>query len=57
MNPQALIEFIFLTEVPKSVIASGAALAAGATVRRSIVDYSRADSYENFDKEEEGTLY
>lgn len=57
-----MIEFLFLTEMPKSSSSDGSSSstdrvmitngAVGGYVRRSIADNSRADSYENFDKEE-----
>uniref|UniRef100_A0A0R3S5G0 C2 tensin-type domain-containing protein n=1 Tax=Elaeophora elaphi TaxID=1147741 RepID=A0A0R3S5G0_9BILA len=65
VNSQAAVEFLFLTtaEVPKSSSSGSEAESAttanngtvsggGGAIRRSIADYSRADSYENFDKEE-----
>ncbi|VBB35159.1 unnamed protein product, partial [Acanthocheilonema viteae] len=63
VNSQAMIEFIFLIELPKSSSNGGdcmdrmmmvmtASGAIGGSVRRSIAENSRADSYENFDNEE-----
>lgn len=45
IDGQASLEFIFVTEAAKE------------SLRRSVADYSRADSYENFDKEDEGYFY
>ncbi|KAM3720482.1 Tensin [Dirofilaria immitis] len=62
VNSQAVIEFTFLIEMSKSnndnddnrsdrvITANGAV---DGSVRRSIAEDSRADSYENFDKEED----
>uniref|UniRef100_A0A915PET5 Uncharacterized protein n=1 Tax=Setaria digitata TaxID=48799 RepID=A0A915PET5_9BILA len=51
VNSQAMIEFIFQRELPKSS-SDDANGCCDDVARTSIADYSRADSYENFDKEE-----